>query len=78
MLGPCNLPVVGVGQSHSSAARRIAEPPARADTARWNRAAKIGDAGLGVLGVKKYANYETITADWICRRLGVVPIKAMR
>ena len=34
MLGPCNLPGVGFGQSASSAARRIAEPPARAGTAR--------------------------------------------
>ena len=28
--------------------------------------------GIVLGGVKKYANFETMTADWICRRLGVV------
>ena len=28
-------------------------------------------------GVNRYACDETMTADWICRRLGAVPIKTM-
>ena len=27
-----------------------------------------------VLGVKQYAGYENMIAEWLCRRLGVVPI----
>ena len=27
-----------------------------------------------VLGVIQYAGYENIIAEWICRRLGLVPI----
>ena len=30
-----------------------------------------------ILGVKKDDYYETMTADWIYRRLGVIPIKSI-
>ena len=30
-----------------------------------------------ILGVKKYADYENMIAEWIPRRLGVCPITSM-
>ena len=30
-----------------------------------------------ILGVKQYADYENMIAEWISRRLGVVPITSM-